>query len=264
MAWFNRSLRIPTVAAILALTLTLGFAANLSAQVSTPPRLNALSSQLPNQWEFRAPRGPGAPAPDNRQGGATRGDEECIEGESVLTALVPASGMGVTSTEYPTISWYMPKTYASEVEFILQNVKQQDIYSVKYALAKTPEGTVVGTPGIMSLPLPAFANLSPLELNGEYRWTLALICNSIDRSNDEIVGGKIKRIQTNPTLTQSLQQATSQERIALYANARLWYETLSTLVELRRERPENREIIAAWDKLLSSVGLDTTFKKQDE
>lgn len=262
MAWFKRSFRFTIVTTILAIAFTLGLAANLSAQVPSPVYGSSLSNQLPNQWEFRAPRGPNAPAPDNRQGGATRGGE-CIEDESELTALVPASGIGLTTNEYPTVYWYMPKTSASELEFVLRDATDQEIYSMKYALAQSPQGIVTGTPGIMSLSVPALASFSPLEIGQDYRWALALICNPLDRSSDHTVEGKIKRTLPDPTLTQKIQQATPQERIALYAQARLWYETVGTMVDLQRAQPNNYELKQAWRKLLNSVELDTSFKRRE-
>lgn len=262
MSWLKRSFRFTIVTTILAVALTLGLAVNLSAQVPSGLYRSSLTNQLPKQWEFRAPRGPGAPAPDNRQGGATRGGE-CIEDDTQLTALVPASGIGVTANEYPTVFWYMPKSSASELEFVLRDATEREIYSIKYALAKSPQGLVTSTPGIMSLSVPVLASFSPLEIGQEYRWSLALICNPIDRSSDDTVEGKIKRILPDSMLIQKVQQSTPQERITLYANARLWYETVGTMVELQRKQPINYELKEAWRKLLNSVDLDATFKKRD-
>lgn len=260
MARFKRRLRFTILTTILAVALTLKLAVNLSAQVPNQLKADVLSNKLPNQWEFSAPRGPGAPAPDNRVGGATRGDEECIQGNAAVTALVPASGVGTTAAEYPTVYWYMPNSSASEVEFVLQDSQQQEVYSTKYALAKSARGAVAGSPGIMSLSLPAFANFSPLQLDQEYRWALAVVCDPVDRSNDVVVGGAIKRVKSDQTLAQSVQQATPPERLALYANARFWYETIGTLVDLRRDRPKDNDLTEAWNKLLTSVGLNPTFE----
>jgi hypothetical protein len=69
------------------------------------------------------------------------------------------------------------------------------------------------------------------------------------------------RVRPDPTLAQRIQQATPKDRVALYANAGLWYETVATLVELRRARPNDNELAQAWNKLLNSVGLDNSFKR---
>lgn len=267
MAWFKRSLRISFLATVLAVALTLGLAVNLSAQMPSSLSSASVSSRLPNQWEFSAPTGPGKSIPDNRMGGGTRGpgdEESCLQSNASLTALVPASGIGETASPYPTVFWYMPQSSASEVEFVLRNTKEEEIFSAKYTLAKSAQRSATNVPGIMSLSLPAFANLSPLEVGQEYRWTVALVCNAIDRSSDITAEGGIRRVELNPTLAQSVQQATSLERVALFANARpkLWYETLGTLVELQRDYPNDADLKQAWNKLLNSVGLDTMFRKR--
>lgn len=266
MAWFNRSLRIMILTAILAMALTIGFGANLSAQVITqlrPKPNTSLSGKLPSQWNFTPPR---RGIPVNRQGGATRG-ADCYEGDASVTALVPASKLGATAMAYPTIFWYMPKSSASKVELVVRDSQERDLYSTNYPLAKSEDGWVVGSPGIMSFSLPALANFSPLALEQEYHWLLRLTCPAdspglYDSSNDVVIGGGMMRVKPDPTLTQKIQQATPKERVALYANAGLWYETVGTLVELRRTRPNDPELAQAWNKLLNSVGLDNTFKKR--
>ena len=260
MAWFNRSSRIILLTAILAMALTIGFGANLSAQVPKQARpTSSLSGKLPSQWNFTPPsRG----IPVNRQGGATRGGE-CTQVDAPVTTLVPASGFGATAAAYPTVFWYMPKSSASEVQFVIQDAQQQEIYSARYTLAKSSDGSVVGSPGIMSLSVPAFANVSPLEIGQAYRWSVGLMCppdSSGESKIDDFEGG-IVRVKPDPTLAQRIQQATPQDRVALYANAGLWYETVATLVELRRDRPNDNELTQAWNQLLYSVGLDNTFKK---
>ncbi len=263
MARFKGSSRFRVLAIALIVALMLGFAANLPARVQAQLQPDSLSSKLPNQWEFTAPRGPGNPIPLNRQGGATRGGcsqasdlNPSLTNSDSLIALVPES-VGTTAAEYPTIYWYMPKTSASTVEFALRDENQQTVYSTKFALAKSDKGMVLDTPRIMSLTLPAFSNLSPLKIGQEYQWSLALICNPLNFSENPFVEGRIKRVEADPNLERRISQATPQERVALYAEARLWYETVATLVELQRDRPNSQELKDAINKLLTSVELNT-------
>ncbi len=285
MVWFTRSSRFTLLAIALTGVFTLGLTVNAPARVQAQlsPN-NTLGEKLPKQWEFSPPSAPTDPVPTNREGAATRGGpQECLQGRETLTALVPASGVGETAAEYPTFSWYMPQTSASAMEFVLRDAKGNDIYRSHYALAnlaaysgssvelsrlgrvnsasQPPRVDQVSASRIMSLTLPAFANLSPLEIGQEYSWTLALICDPNERAKDIIAGGVIKRVTPNPTLSRRIQQATPEDRVALYANARLWYETLNSLVELRRDRPNNNDLTQAWNKLLTSVGLDTISKE---
>ncbi len=241
---------------ILAVALTLGLTTNVPAQVQAQPKPSSPSSKLPNQSKnsFRPPR-TATGVPTNTEGGATRG-EGCQKGEIAPVPLVPvASQTGETVADYPTFFWYMPKTSAEEVEFVLQDEENdKDVYKVTYALAKSADG-VVGDRGLMSITLPAFANLSPLEMGKEYTWEVALICESKDRSRDVVTKGLIKRVAPDPALALRIQQATPQQRVALYKDAQLWYDAVSTLVELQRTRPDDANLPVAWDRLLSSAGL---------
>ena len=266
MARFKRSSRLKILAIALAVALMLGLAVDIPARVQAQSKPDSLTSKLPDQWEFRAPRAPGDKTPDYREGGVTRGPEDgngdnCIEKDDLLVALVPSS-VGATTAEYPTIYWYMPKTWASVAEFRLQDADDQVVYYTKYFLAKSAKGMVENTPRIMSLSLPAFSNISPLKIGQEYQWSLWLTCGDpIDKSGRPYVEGKIKRVAADPALVRRISQATPQDRVALYADARLWYETLSTLIELQRDRPNSREVAEALDKLLTSVGLDKISQK---
>jgi hypothetical protein len=178
----------------------------------------------------------------------------CQTGEESPYALIPASGIGETVAEYPTVFWYMPKTSASKVEFVLRDANNKEVYKTTYPLAKSADG-VVGAPGVMGLTIPAFANLSPLEIGQQYHWELTLICNSSYRNSDIMVEGKIKRVALDPILARRVQLATPQQRVALYEKAGLWHEALSTIVELQRDRPNDANLAATWDNLLESEGM---------
>jgi len=259
MACFTRSSRFP----ILAVALTLGLAVKVPAQVPLESRSSSLSTRL--ESAFSPPQGPGAPTPDNTQGGATRGP--CIATDSKApVALIPPSGIGETVAEYPTIFWYMPELLPDDapapvVKFVLKDANEEKIYSATYPLAKSAEG-VVGTPGgIMSLTV---AKGYPLKIGQEYHWELTVMCDSTDttdQSGTMPMDGRIKRVEAAPTLAVRLQQATPQDRVALYATEKLWFETVATLIELRRDRPNDTNLADAWGKLLASVGLDIISKE---
>ncbi|MDP8963335.1 MAG: DUF928 domain-containing protein [Cyanobacteriota bacterium] len=256
MAWFTPSSRFTPL--VLAVALTLGLGVNVPAQVKAQSTLPSLGRVL--ESAFRAPR-TDTPAPENRQGGATR--DVCVNSEK-FAALVPVFGVGNTTAEYPTIYWYMPELRADKAEspvvkFELQDANKQVVYSAEYPLEKSGGG-IVGTPGLMSLRV---TNLYPLKTNQEYHWAITLRCDStsIDNSNNMTVEGAIKRVEADPTLAQRLQRATPQERVAIYAKAQLWYEALGTLAELRRDRPNDPVLADAWTQLLDSVKLDTISRE---
>ncbi|MEQ8757246.1 MAG: DUF928 domain-containing protein [Coleofasciculus sp. G1-WW12-02] len=254
MAWFTRSSRFTVVA----LGLTLGLVANIATGVQAQLGDSPLSREIPTEWEFTPSDRQGASLPGNREGGGTRGP--CITENTgrVPIALVPESGVGKTIAEYPTLSWYLPKNTGWGVELLVQNANGEEIYSTKYAFAHdTDQKYVVDTPGIMSLTLPNLeSSVLPPETGKQYKWQLRLICNTNDRSGDVYVDGVFERVEPDPNLARRLQQATPEQRVGIYAQERLWYDALNTLVELRRTRPNDPTLKAAWSRLLSSVGLE--------
>ncbi len=239
-----------------ALMLTL--AVKVSAQVPTSSSSTSLSSKLENAFRaenaFRPPPPPGSSKPDNTEPGATRGDECIPPGEQPVALVPPLIKAGQTASDHPTVFWYMPQTKAKAAEFVLRDKNVKDIYRVRYLLPRATKD-VASPPGIKSLTI---ANPYPLEIGQEYHWELALIC---DPSENVVVEGFIKRVAPDPTLANRLQQATPEDRIALYADAQLWYETLATLVELRRDRPNDSTLQEAWNKLLEVVGLEEVAQK---
>lgn len=262
MTWFNRSSRFTV-----ALALTLGLVGNLPAGVQAQLGGSPLSRDLPTEWEFTPPDSQGPDIARNTQGGGTRG--QCIANKNQdLIALVPKSGIGTTMAEYPTLSWFLPKSRAWGVELWVQNAKGEVIYSTKYAFDHYTEQDsdgrdqqyVVGAPGIMTLTLPKLdSSFLPPEIGQQYQWQLKLICeppSSADRSGDLYINGAFERVEPDANLASRIQQATPEQRVAIYAKERLWYETLNTLMELRRQRPNDPGVKAAWSQLLRSVELE--------
>ena len=251
MVWFKRS--SPFI--VLTATLIVGLAVNLPIKVLAQLSYSSLSSEL--EKAFVPPLGTGMPV--NREGGGTRGP--CVIGDKPLTALVPAYGVAETMAQSPTVFWYMPQISskpldapAPAIEFIVWDANDQEVYSTKYRLPQSSKG-VEGAPGVMSLTIP---DVYPLKIGQEYRWQLTVRCNYLktyDHSDDTYVEGRLKRVLPDPNLERLIQQANPQERVALYAQAKLWYETLGTLVNLRRDRPNDPDLEAAWNKLLLAVNL---------
>lgn len=249
MFWIKHPSRLT----MLAIALALGLVINVSAQAQ--PRFSSFSNSIPTEWNFDPPPNTGTPV--NREGGATR--NPCIREpnpELTLTALVRKGTVGSTVSPYPSFSWYVPRTDAKKLRFVLKDANQNSVYETEFAL-KDASG------GIASLHIPASASVAPLEIGKEYEWELTMICDpgdpadiGGDRSGNMVVQGWIKRVELSPTLASQLERATPEERLSLYATNRLWYNTLETLVQLRRMRPNDSRITDAWKKLLASVELN--------
>ncbi len=220
--------------------------------VETPQVL--LAKGIPERWEtneYQPPAGIGAPV--DTQGGGTRGSAStCPLTGKPLKALVPSSHFGTTVAAYPTFLAYMPALlpHASPlpVEFVLEDKNGSEVYKSTFKTS--------GKSGIVAISLPAQAGLSPLEIGQDYTWSLSIICQPDDRSRDISVQGLVRRVALNPTLSTQLRQASPQQQVELYAEARLWQDALATLAQLRRDNPTDSTVAADWAKLLKSADLE--------
>lgn len=187
--------------------------------------------------------------PGQRSGAGSRG---CIGDESLapssekqLTALMPVySGselvFGVTTAEHPTLGFYVPYPRPATGKFVLQDQEGNPVYKTDVTLPEKP--------GVVSLSLPPTA--PPLEPGKLYHWYFKVYCQP--QQPPFYVDGWIRRDSLNSALERQLEQATPQQRVALYAANGIWHEALTTAAELRRTDPNASE----WATLLRDVGLD--------
>lgn len=251
MACFRRSLNNIAIVGLLVLGSVM-LPANITGQAQS--NLPSRSIQLPRRWtQLRLPSNLGG-APGNREGGATRG---CPQ----LTALVPEDAIIHTSNPYPSFFWYTsPASQNVDLEFYLKNQQGEEVYSTKYKLAKHDDGNSFS--GIMRFDLPASAAMAALEGGQKYNWDVVPVCNGQPLTPAK---GTLYVHAQDPQLVSQLEDATFQEKVALYAGAGLWPETLSALYDLGRHSPNDHQLRPDlqqhWLALLNSVGLDDISKE---
>lgn len=213
---------------------------------------NSVNSSL----HFTPPAPPSGDAPTGRpRGGASRGN--CPEVNIPLTALVPfivteakkniTNVWGLTVDERPTFWFYYPyaKGCVSQIEFKLQDNEENDMYHSAIALPEKP--------GVIAVPLPGTA--PALAVGKNYRWFFKIYYRSVLPEPPQFVEGTIQRVNPNPTLSNQLKTATPQQQVALYAANGIWFNTLTTLAELRLKSPQDTKLADDWKSLLQSVGL---------
>jgi|GEM_PF-223894 len=244
----------------LALSLPLALSAGCLTLFQMPRVL--LAQGIPERWEFekyQAPSGIGAPG-RIRKAGTRSLNRSCQTSGKSLTALVPQNQLGVTTSEYPTMFVYMPafgaEASSMPVEFILEASDGEEIYKATFNTSAIP--------GIMGLGIPPRAGISPLEIDQDYHWRFSVICNEDERSQDIVVGGVVRRVELDSQLQEQLMVVSQQEQVELYAEAGIWHDALSTLVQLRRDNPTDLELAADWEKLLSAVELGDIAQEQIE
>ncbi|MCT7951057.1 DUF928 domain-containing protein [Ancylothrix sp. C2] len=218
--------------------LVLGIIASLifpSVSIAALPHSQRLIS-----IKFPPPSGRGSPA--RTAGGGTRnGDVKCTEGKIPLTALMPTrQNVGITVSPNPTFFIYVPQTTAKQGQFVVVDDEGNDIY--------VDEFDIPSQPGILQINLPDTVSLE----TGKYNtWMFSLTCNAENRAEDEFVQGLIQRTELSAEAQNNLENATTPvEKAEIYAEAKIWNETLVNLAPMRNSYPES------WQELLQSVGLE--------
>lgn len=201
---------------------------------------------------------PDRSAPSTTAGGASRGG--CLESQGTLTSLMPQNNLGLTATGYPTFFWYVPKSRAEALEFTLIDSKDSQVIYRK--TLPVPENS-----GIVSFTLTENELSVPLEVGKMYHWFFTMVCprnpneELPGKSGDVIVDGWVERTELNPVLLYQLENAAPSDRPALYAAAGIWHDSLTTLVALLRQKPDDENLKNQWKKLLNSAGLNSIIEK---
>lgn len=206
--------------------------------------LKPLESQLEINFETKEP---GEGEPEQTVGAGSRNAQECTDPENnqPLTLLVPPNKVALTVAERPIFLVYFPKTVAKQAELSLRDEQGKGIYQATFNLSDTP--------GILNIQLPETA--PALEIGQKYQWSIAMICYPDDRLRDQVVDAWIQRTELPASLNQQLEAASIPEKVSLYAQNGIWYDTISTLAEFASQ-PDNSTVAAnAWQQLLTSESV---------
>ena len=103
--------------------------------------------------------------------------------------------------------------------------------------------------------------MSPLEAGKNYRWSVALICETEDRSADVSETGIVRRVELSADIRSQLEKADPRQKTVIYAQNGIWQDALSTLAAARRANPNDAELAADWESLLDSVTLGGIAKE---
>ncbi|MEA5575681.1 DUF928 domain-containing protein [Anabaena sp. UHCC 0451] len=205
-------------------------------------QIAAVQAQQTSSGGFVPP--PGG-APKTTVGGGSRPAESaCLQNSTAttqkLTLLSPSNYIGLTKSDRPTVLIQLPPTTAKNLELSLFDQQIQGIYQTVIA--------VNSASGIMALQMPKTA--PALLANKPYYWTVALVCNPSDRTEDLVAGAWIKYVEPSTDLKQQLIKATVVQRINLYAENGFWYEAIKKLVELQQAEPNSPALAQVWQNLL--------------
>ncbi|MBO0351548.1 DUF928 domain-containing protein [Phormidium pseudopriestleyi FRX01] len=167
-----------------------------------------------------------------------------------LMALLPPNQNQISTVKgLPSFLFHLPETSAQTAEFVLSNDSNQILYKVQFA--------ITGNPGIIRMELPAFINLEPLEIQKNYSWSFSIICNPVSPSENLSVTGTVQRLPLSSNLATQLQNGSLSSHPQIYAEAGLWMDAFSSLVDVSQFPLEDRSNQEEWKTLLQLMGLET-------
>ena len=186
--------------------------------------------------------------PGATQGGASRRGEciaELNNSKVDITPILPSPNQSLTSASHPTFLAHVPSTSANKVFLRIKGDKEEYEYTTILPIS--------GQGGIIRVTLPPEA--PALKIAQNYQWFLAVMCQGSLLPDSPTVQGSVTRVATTIKSSEQFPAMSRLEQAQMYAEAGIWYETISILAQLREEKPEDSNLFSIWEKVLSSVGL---------
>lgn len=195
-----------------------------------------------NALEF--PSAPERNPPKSTAAGGRRGG--CVLGDLPIKAITPGDDNRIkTISSQPPFFIYIPKTKAKTAQFVL---KHKDGTQVDFQEIPIDNGDY-----ITQINLHSNINLQEGE---EYLWEISLVCTPMFINSGNYTKGTIERVSLDEFSQNQIQMTSNPLEIAeVYANADIWSETLTTLMEIKDSQPQE------WQELFKSVGLQDYANK---
>jgi len=243
----TQTLNVCIKASVLVALFSLGLG-SLSIEM-TKAQSESISAKIA-KIEFIPPKGAGVPKSPTTAGGTRPID--CHKVNSCLIPLVPAAidkleYYPLTVAERPTFYISLPKTSGTAIFTLYQHLPSEIKKVHRFSFPVKTSG------GIIAIALP---ESSPALQNGStYEWTLSL--------NSDSARGLVRRVQLEPNFMQKLNQAKPSEKLAIYAAAGIWYDSIGALAELKNAQPYDQVFLAEWSDFLKSMNIDKDIVMQE-
>ncbi|NGZ27720.1 MAG: DUF928 domain-containing protein [Magnetococcales bacterium] len=179
-------------------------------------------------------------APATQVGGGTRGQA----GRAQIQLLAPRQ-VAYASTPQPNLYWYLDGSLSYRAEIsVLDDQSAEPLLETTLAASK---------PGMQHLSLAKQG--VKLLADRDYEWSIILIQDEKQRSNDVVATGPIRYVPLSADLQKAITAASEEEKAHRYAEAGYWYDAMDHLARLLTKHP-NQDRYRHWrNQLLEQVGL---------
>jgi hypothetical protein len=162
-----------------------------------------------------------------------------------LYVLAP-NHTALTTRAQPSLFWYQSGPASTRFELtVVEPRKPKPLLKV--------EADKADQPGIHRVQLARY-NIT-LTTGVTYRWTVSLVPDPANRSQDIIAWGTIERTEPDAQLTAASAGAQGLDKAALYAGKGFWYDALEAVTDEINASPKNREIRLQRAALLEQADL---------
>ena len=207
-----------------------------SRVVSEPPTVDAKPPVL-----YQPPRR-GAPARDRVGAGITRG----ATARPTPLALAP-DHVGLTVSASPSLFWHIDAPPGEGVALIFSITDDTSVTPLAEVGLDAPSGA-----GIQRLRLADHGiELAP---ETEYMWSIALVADADNRSEDVVSTGFIRRVARPEALVTGSRDGVD------FAQAGIWYDALEALSDDVDDQPDDRKARFLRSALLRQVKLDAAVE----
>jgi hypothetical protein len=218
---------------------------NAAPALAAPPASPSAGTPAPAAFHpmiFHPPGGVTGGILPIRVGGGSRGGP--MEDLS-LTVLVPLQ-IALTTQAQPSLYWYQSKPAKTLCEVTVTEPKNPKPLLMLKSGAATPAG-------IHAIRLSKFdIHLKP---DVTYKWSIAVVVDPANRSQDIVANGVIKRITPSPDLAAKLAQASDADKASIYAENGIWYDALQSISDQIDKSPKDMSLRQERASLLDQVDM---------
>jgi hypothetical protein len=101
----------------------------------------------------------------------------------------------------------------------------------------------------------SFRVAADLKPSVVYRWSVAAVIDPLNRSQDVVAYGIVKRVEPSARLVAQLAQARDQDKPAIYAANGIWYDAVESLSTQIQHSPNDEALKQERAGLLKQVAL---------
>jgi hypothetical protein len=163
----------------------------------------------------------------------------------VLNVLAPEH-TGWTAKDQPTLYWYISEPANTRVELTV--IDDAAIAPLLETNLEPPSKA-----GVQHLRL-ADHNVH-LKEGMEYQWSVALVRDPGQRSQDIVASGTLTYAKPSAELKQKLTQVDKEALASIYAGEGYWYDAIESLSELIKAQPQDKRLRELRASLLEQVAL---------